>query len=81
MGGLICEGEAADLPSLLTSCLSDRILLRDVRIAPVQVRPTGLRVGVEGLPRMQSNKYQSLLEKDVVRAIGSGTLKRDPVAS
>ncbi len=50
-------------------CQSGRILIRDVPIERVSVTPSGMRIALVGLPRIESNKYQDGLENNFRNAL------------
>jgi hypothetical protein len=51
-------------------CVQGRMLIGPVQLRPPEdSRPTGLSVVVEGLPRMESDKYQAFVEREVARAV------------
>jgi hypothetical protein len=61
------------VPSIfLSSCVSGRMYLGNVQleeIDEVRAQPTGLRAGIRGLDRLESNLYQSSLELEFERAL------------
>lgn len=57
-----------------SGCATGKLLLMDMPFEPPSIQPTRIRVGIQGVPRLESNKYQAVLESQIARVIEASGL-------